>query len=65
MSRRIYALWAKDPSIFYDINVTGTRTLLEAARLARNSSARFIAAPSARSGCLPTADWARRRPRCR
>ena len=27
-----YALWAKDPSIFYDINVTGTRTLLEAAR---------------------------------
>jgi dihydroflavonol-4-reductase len=27
-----YALWAKDPSLFYDINVTGTRTLLEAAR---------------------------------
>jgi dihydroflavonol-4-reductase len=27
-----YALWAKDPTIFYDINVTGTRTLLEAAR---------------------------------
>ncbi len=27
-----YALWAKDPSVFYDINVTGTRTLLEAAR---------------------------------
>ena len=27
-----YALWAKDPSIFYDINVTGTRNLLEAAR---------------------------------
>lgn len=27
-----YALWAKDPSIFYDINVTGTRHLLEAAR---------------------------------
>ena len=27
-----YALWAKDPSIFYDVNVTGTRTLLEAAR---------------------------------
>ena len=27
-----YALWAKDPSIFYDINVTGTRTLLETAR---------------------------------
>ena len=27
-----YALWAKDPSIFYDINVTGTRTLLEVAR---------------------------------
>jgi dihydroflavonol-4-reductase len=27
-----YALWAKDPSIFYDINVTGTRALLEAAR---------------------------------
>jgi len=29
-----YALWAKDPSIFYDINVTGTRNLLEAARTA-------------------------------
>jgi dihydroflavonol-4-reductase len=27
-----YALWAKDPSIFYDINVIGTRNLLEAAR---------------------------------
>lgn len=27
-----YALWAKEPSIFYDINVTGTRNLLEAAR---------------------------------
>jgi dihydroflavonol-4-reductase len=27
-----YALWAKDPAIFYDINVTGTRSLLEAAR---------------------------------
>jgi dihydroflavonol-4-reductase len=27
-----YALWAKDPSIFYDINVTGTKTLLEMAR---------------------------------
>ncbi|MGH7231258.1 MAG: hopanoid-associated sugar epimerase [Nitrospiraceae bacterium] len=27
-----YALWAKDPSIFYEVNVTGTRTLLEAAR---------------------------------
>lgn len=26
-----YALWAKDPSIFYDINVTGTRMLMEAA----------------------------------
>ena len=29
-----YALWAKDPSIFYDINVTGTRLLMEAARTA-------------------------------
>jgi dihydroflavonol-4-reductase len=27
-----YALWAQDPSIFYDINVVGTRNLLEAAR---------------------------------
>jgi dihydroflavonol-4-reductase len=27
-----YALWARDPSIFYDVNVTGTRNLLEAAR---------------------------------
>lgn len=27
-----YALWAKDPSIFYDVNVTGTRNILETAR---------------------------------
>jgi dihydroflavonol-4-reductase len=27
-----YALWAKDPTVFYDINVTGTRVLLKAAR---------------------------------
>ena len=27
-----YALWAKDPSIFYDVNVTGTKNLLEEAR---------------------------------
>ena len=27
-----YALWAHDPSIFYDINVVGTRNLLEATR---------------------------------
>src|SRR5216684_1416952 len=27
-----YALWALDPQIFYDINVTGTRNLMEAAR---------------------------------
>jgi dihydroflavonol-4-reductase len=27
-----YALWAKDPSIFYDVNVTGTRNVLTAAR---------------------------------
>ncbi|ALA57011.1 hopanoid-associated sugar epimerase [Nitrospira moscoviensis] len=27
-----YALWARDPSIFYDVNVTGTRNILEAAR---------------------------------
>ncbi len=27
-----YALWAKDPSIFYEVNVAGTRNLLEAAR---------------------------------
>jgi dihydroflavonol-4-reductase len=27
-----YALWAKDPSIFYDVNVTGTKNLLKAAR---------------------------------
>lgn len=26
-----YALWARDPSIFYEVNVTGTRNLLEAA----------------------------------
>ncbi|HKR81100.1 MAG TPA: hopanoid-associated sugar epimerase [Nitrospira sp.] len=29
-----YALWAKDPSIFYDVNVTGTRNVLTAARQA-------------------------------
>jgi dihydroflavonol-4-reductase len=29
-----YALWTKDPSIFYDVNVTGTRNVLTAARLA-------------------------------
>ncbi len=27
-----YALWAKDPSVFYEVNVTGTRILLETAR---------------------------------
>lgn len=27
-----YALWAPDPQIFYDINVTGTRNLMETAR---------------------------------
>ena len=27
-----YALWAKDPAIFYEINVAGTRMLLETAR---------------------------------
>src|SRR5207244_11496130 len=27
-----YALWASDPQIFYDINVAGTRSLMEAAR---------------------------------
>ena len=27
-----YALWAKDPSVFYEVNVNGTRTLLETAR---------------------------------
>jgi dihydroflavonol-4-reductase len=27
-----YALWAKDPSIFYDVNVIGTKNILEAAR---------------------------------
>src|SRR5438094_1119007 len=27
-----YALWAKDPAIFYDVNVTGTKNLLETAR---------------------------------
>lgn len=27
-----YALWAKDPSVFYQVNVEGTRALLETAR---------------------------------
>ena len=26
-----YALWARDPAIFYDVNVTGTKNLMEAA----------------------------------
>ncbi|WP_447973520.1 hopanoid-associated sugar epimerase [Nitrospira sp. Kam-Ns4a] len=26
-----YALWARDPSVFYEVNVAGTRTLLETA----------------------------------
>jgi dihydroflavonol-4-reductase len=30
-----YALWARTPSVFYDVNVTGTRLLLEAAREAQ------------------------------
>ena len=29
-----YALWAKDPAIFYDVKVTGTRNVLSAAKLA-------------------------------
>jgi dihydroflavonol-4-reductase len=29
-----YALWAKDPAVFYDVNVTGTRNVLTAARTA-------------------------------
>ena len=29
-----YALWAKDPATFYDVNVTGTRNVLTAARQA-------------------------------
>jgi dihydroflavonol-4-reductase len=29
-----YALWAKDPAIFYEVNVTGTRNMLSAARQA-------------------------------
>jgi dihydroflavonol-4-reductase len=29
-----YALWAKNPAIFYDVNVTGTRNVLAAARRA-------------------------------
>jgi dihydroflavonol-4-reductase len=29
-----YALWAKDPAVFYNVNVTGTRNVLTAARAA-------------------------------
>jgi dihydroflavonol-4-reductase len=35
-----YALWARDPAVFYDVNVTGTRTLMEAAR--RVGTARIV-----------------------
>ena len=52
MWRRIYALWAKDPAIFYDVNVTGTKNLLKRpARSAPNGSS--TAAPSARSAFRP------------
>ena len=37
-----YALWAKDPSIFYDVNVTGTKNLLEAARNSRHGTDRLL-----------------------
>ena len=56
-----YALWAKDPSIFYDVNVTDTKTLLEAARTsAPNGSS--TAVPSERSAFRRKEGSATKRP---
>jgi dihydroflavonol-4-reductase len=55
-----YALWAQDPRIFYDVNVTGTRLLLEAAhtsgveRIVYTSTIGAIGLP--RGGGLGTED---------
>ena len=54
-----YALWAKDPATFYDVNVTGTRNVLTAARQAgieRNvycSTIGAIGLPAGGGGCQP------------
>ena len=45
-----YALWARDPSVFYRVNVDGTKALMEAARdVGRNALS--IRVRLARSGC--------------
>lgn len=59
-----YALWAKDPSIFYDINVTGTRTLLETAREVGIERTVYCSTIGA-IGLPPAEDWAPKRHRSR
>ncbi|MEO8339125.1 MAG: NAD-dependent epimerase/dehydratase family protein [Nitrospirota bacterium] len=55
-----YALWAKDPSVFNDINVTGTKNLLEAARDV--GAERIVhCTPSVRSASRQAEDSARNR----
>jgi dihydroflavonol-4-reductase len=55
-----YALWARDPSVFYDINVTGTRLLLETARdlgterIVYTSTIGTIGLPPSGPGCEDT-----------
>jgi dihydroflavonol-4-reductase len=55
-----YALWARDPSVFYDVNVTGTRLLLEAARdlgterIVYTSTIGAIGLPATGPGCEDT-----------
>lgn len=55
-----YALWARDPSVFYDVNVTGTRLLLETARelgterIVYTSTIGAIGLPAHGPGCEDT-----------
>ncbi len=55
-----YALWAPDPSVFYDINVTGSRVLLETAgevgteRIVYTSTIGAIGLPASGPGCEET-----------
>lgn len=55
-----YALWARNPAVFYDINVTGSRTLLEIARdvgierIVYTSTIGAIGLPATGPGCEET-----------
>lgn len=59
-----YALWAQNPSIFYDVNVTGTRNLLEAARELGTERIVYCSTIGA-IGLPPGGDSARKRRPCR